>query len=146
MDHSGGPVSMAVPRPGSNTKQAPILTAPKPTTKPPVIHWPTTLQLHFTLQVYTKGHNINRKGRRLVSWGLSLIFDYMYNKYGPLHYLYICRQQKLYDYWESCWPAEVECHPKLWTTLLSKWTLIHQSPVENTLSVPEHMPDSTENA
>lgn len=39
-----------------------------------------------------------------------------------------------------------ECHPKLRTTLLSKWTLIRHSPVENTVSVPEHMPASTANA
>lgn len=53
---------------------------------------------------------------------------------------------KLHDPCVSCRPAEVECHPKLRTTLLSKWTIIHQSPVENRVWVPEHMPDSTAKA
>lgn len=53
---------------------------------------------------------------------------------------------KLHDPCVSCRPAEVECHPKLRTTLLSKWTIIHQSPVENRVWVPGHMPDSTAKA
>lgn len=62
MDHSGRPVSMAVPRPGSNAKRAAILTAPEPTNKSPWStdppHYGFILHIQFILESTTSTERV----------------------------------------------------------------------------------------